>query len=635
MPIRQLPETLVNQIAAGEVIERPAAVVKELVENAIDADASRIDIDIRQGGKSLISIRDDGKGMDKSDIQMCLSRHATSKLPDDDLHHLKFLGFRGEAIPSVAAISRMSITSRARDADEAWEIVVHGGEKRALQPAAHPEGTTVTVKDLFYATPARLKFLKSDQAEYSAVKDAVIRLALANPTISFRLSNNGNTVISTKGAQGDLFENQLARIGDLIGQDFPDNALNIDSTRENVRLTGFAGLPTLHRGTAKHQYLFVNGRPVKDKLLGGALRAAYMDVLARDRYPTAVLFVEIDPAHVDVNVHPAKTEVRFKDPGIVRGLIVSAIRHALTEGGYRTASSVSQNALGKLQASRAQQFQSPSLPWQSHPFSGTSGVPGQPYQNPYNPDEGEDSNNGFSDGQGQGGWRGGGAYGNLAMSGGVPYESTIPSARAELEAQASQHMQAYPLGAARAQLHECYIVAQTTKGMILVDQHAAHERLVYERFKQQIAENGIESQGLLTPEIVELEDTVCDRILNEADALKKLGFEIEPFGKNAIAVQAMPVLLLGKADPIKLLRDLADEITENGEITGLEERINHVLSTMACHGSVRSGRRLNVDEMNALLRQMEQTPLSGQCNHGRPTYIELSLDEIESLFGRH
>ncbi len=618
MPIRELPETLVNQIAAGEVIERPAAAVKELVENAIDAGATRIDVDIRQGGKALISVRDNGTGMNKADIQSCLKRHATSKLPSNDLLHLDYLGFRGEALPSIAAVSRLAITSRPHDGDEAWEICVEGGKQTRFQPAAHPEGTTVSVKDLFYATPARLKFLKSDQAEYAAVKDVVIRLALANPEIAFRLANNGNTVISTTSAQGELFERRLERIGQLIGQDFPENALQINAERENIKLTGFAGLPTLHRGTAQHQYLFVNGRPVKDKLLGGALRAAYMDVLARDRYPSAVLFIELSQANVDVNVHPAKTEVRFKDPGIVRGLIVSAIRHTLHEGGHRTATSVSQSALGRLQQNREQGFQSPTLPWNTG-----GSFPSSPSQ-PYDKDGLSDIPNqpGFSY-PGSGG-------GNLAYN---YYAPPAPSARAELETEIAA--QSYPLGAARAQLHECYIVAQTQKGMVVVDQHAAHERLVYERFKQQVEENGIESQGLLTPEIVELEDTAMNLLLEQADSLSKLGFEIVPFGKGAVAVQSMPVLLLGKADPAKLVRDLADEIIENGEITGLEERINHILSTMACHGSVRSGRRLTVEEMNSLLRQMENTPLSGQCNHGRPTYIELSLDEIESLFGRH
>ncbi len=616
MPIRELPETLVNQIAAGEVIERPAAAVKELVENAIDAGADRIDVDIRQGGKVLISVRDNGTGMNKQDIQICLKRHATSKLPSNDLLHLDYLGFRGEALPSIAAVSRLAITSRAHNGDEAWEICIEGGKQTRFQPAAHPEGTTVSVKDLFYATPARLKFLKSDQAEYAAVKDVVVRLALANPEIAFRLANNGNTVISTTSAQGELFERRLERIGQLIGQDFPENALQINAERENIKLTGFAGLPTLHRGAAQHQYLFVNGRPVKDKLLGGALRAAYMDVLARDRYPSAVLFIELSQAHVDVNVHPAKTEVRFKDPGIVRGLIVSAIRYALHEGGHRTATSVSQSALGRLQQNREQGFQSPSLPWN------TGGdFPSSPSQ-PFNKD-------GFSDVPNPNFFYPGGG-GNLAYN---YHGSPAPSARAELETEIAA--QSYPLGAARAQLHECYIVAQTQKGMVVVDQHAAHERLVYERFKQQVAESGIESQGLLTPEIVELEDTALNLILEQADSLNKLGFEIVPFGKGAVAVQSMPVLLLGKADPAKLVRDLADEIIENGEITGLEKRINHILSTMACHGSVRSGRRLTVEEMNSLLRQMEETPLSGQCNHGRPTYVELSLNEIESLFGRH
>ncbi|MBL4588846.1 MAG: DNA mismatch repair endonuclease MutL [Alphaproteobacteria bacterium] len=610
MQIRHLPETLINQIAAGEVIERPAAAVKELVENSIDAGATRIDIDIREGGKSLISVRDNGQGMGKDDLIACLDRHATSKLPDEDLLAINTLGFRGEAMPSIGAVSRMSISTCPKGETDAWEIIIEGGKKSEPRPTAHPEGTTVTIKDLFYATPARLKFLKSDQAEYSAVKDTIIRLTLAYPHIGFRLMNNGKTVLSVPPSDAELFNCQLERIGQVIGKDFSGNAMIIDAEREGIKLTGFAGLPTLHRGNAQHQYLFVNGRPVKDKLLGGAMRAGYMDVLARDRYPMAVLFVELPQRDVDVNVHPAKTEVRFKDPAIVRGLIVSALRHAIQREGHQTSSTVSEYALGKLQQHRQEQMngqQSPALPW-----ARTSSY---------------------------GGGRSGTAYGTLAEKTYGAYEP-IPSARHEYapeQQSQEQDLSQYPLGAARAQLHECYIVAQTAKGMVVVDQHAAHERLVYEKFKTQMEDgNGcIESQGLLSPEIIDLDDTVISKILDQSENLKKLGLVIEPFGSGAIAVQAMPVLLLGKADPQKLIRDLVDEIEEHGEITGLEERINAVLSTMACHGSVRSGRRLTVEEMNALLRQMEETPVSGQCNHGRPTYIELSLDEIESLFGRH
>ncbi|MGE4313488.1 MAG: DNA mismatch repair endonuclease MutL [Pseudobdellovibrionaceae bacterium] len=617
MRIRLLPETLINQIAAGEVIERPAAAVKELVENAIDAGASRIDIDIREGGKALLSVRDNGCGMSADELQLALTRHATSKLPGEDLLNLSYLGFRGEALPSIGAVARMSLSSRQTNADEAWEITIEGGKISPLRPAAHAEGTTVTVKDLFYATPARLKFLKSDQAEYASVKDVVIRLALAHPEIAFRLANNGNTVISVPVSQGDLFDQRLERIGHLIGADFPENSIKLDATREHVRLTGFAGLPTFHRGTAQHQYLFVNGRPVKDKLLGGALRAAYMDVLARDRYPTAVLFIDLPAREVDVNVHPAKAEVRFRDAALVRGLIVSSIRHALLEQGQKTARSVSESVIDRLGRTPGGYLDLPYAP--SPAGQGFSESAPPPYhQQPLSSDS-------F-----------GGGFGNLAHS---LYNSfaPMPSARAEVQPETAPQRayEAYPLGAARAQLHECYIVAQTQHGMILVDQHAAHERLVYERFKAQLAENGIESQGLLTPEIVELEDTDLARLLEAAPALAKLGLEIEPFGPGAVAVQAVPVLLLGKGNPANLVRDLVDELAEQGEITGLEERINHVLSTMACHGSVRSGRRLSVDEMNALLRQMEETPLSGQCNHGRPTYVELSLDDIEKLFGRH
>lgn len=636
MRIRLLPETLINQIAAGEVIERPAAAVKELVENAIDAGASRIDVDIREGGKALLSVRDNGCGMSPDELQLALTRHATSKLPGEDLLNLSYLGFRGEALPSIGAIARMSISSRQTNADEAWEITVEGGRVSPLRPAAHAEGTTVSVKDLFYATPARLKFLKSDQAEYAAVKDVVVRLALAHPEIAFRLANNGNTVISVPVSQGDLFDQRLERIGHLVGADFPENAIKLDATRENVRLTGFAGLPTFHRGTAQHQYLFVNGRPVKDKLLGGALRAAYMDVLARDRYPTAVLFIDLPSREVDVNVHPAKAEVRFRDAALVRGLIVSSIRHALLEQGQKTARSVSESVIDRLgRTPYGSHLDLPYGPPPGHPNNG-DGLPEAPYHS-------QSGGSGFSDSapppyhqQPYSSDSFGGGFGNLAHS---LYSSfaPAPSARAEIQPENAPQRayEAYPLGAARAQLHECYIVAQTQNGMIIVDQHAAHERLVYERFKAQLAENGIESQGLLTPEIVELEDTDMARLLEAAPALSKLGLEIEPFGHGAVAVQAVPVLLLGKGNPANLVRDLVDELAEQGEITGLEERINHVLATMACHGSVRSGRRLSVDEMNALLRQMEETPLSGQCNHGRPTYVQLSLDDIEKLFGRH
>lgn len=614
MIIRHLPDNLVNQIAAGEVIERPAAAVKELVENAVDAGATRIDIDIREGGKSLISVRDNGKGMEQEDLVACLDRHATSKLKNDDLLAINTLGFRGEAMPSIGAISRMTISTCAQGQDSAWEISIEGGKKSETKPTSHAQGTTVTIKDLFYATPARLKFLKSDQAEYSAVKDTIVRLALAYPHIGFRLVNNGKTALSLPPSNAELFDCRLERMGQIIGKDFADNAMMIDAEREGVKLTGFAGLPTLHRGNAQHQYLFVNGRPVKDKLLGGAMRAGYMDVLARDRHPMAVLFVELTQRDVDVNVHPAKTEVRFKDPAIVRGLIVSALRHAIHANGQQTATTVSQYALGKLQQSRQDAMNAPTapaLPWASSYGGGSAS--------------------------------GSASYAQLADRSYSSYEP-IPSARHEYapDQQADQHqseqdLTVYPLGAARAQLHECYIVAQTKNGMTLVDQHAAHERLVYEKFKAQM-ENGsgcIESQGLLTPEIVELDDSVIGKMLAQAENLKKLGLVIDAFGNGAIAVQAMPVLLLGKANPKQLINDLADEIQEHGDITGLEERINAVLSTMACHGSVRSGRRLTIEEMNALLRQMEQTPVSGQCNHGRPTYVELSLDEVESLFGRH
>jgi DNA mismatch repair protein MutL len=591
MRIRYLPETLINQIAAGEVIERPAAAVKELVENAIDAGATRIDIDIRQGGKSMIVVRDNGSGMSREELSAALDRHATSKLPGDDLFNIHHLGFRGEALASIAAVARVKISSRT-ESSEAWEIRAEGGKKSEPVPSSQPKGTQIEVRDLFYATPARLKFLKTERSEYAAVKDVITRLAMAFPHVAFTFTHDEKKSLSLQ-AGGKT----QARLAALLGHEFGENALAIQAEREGIRLEGYAGLPTLHRGTMQYQYLFVNGRPVKDKMMNGCVRAAYADVLARDRHPMAVLFLTLSADEVDVNVHPAKAEVRFRDPGHIRGLIISALKHALHEGGYKSSSSVS---MGALAAMRPSNTPGPSLPLQ----------------------------------------RGGGAvygrrYGNLAEATHTAYEpqmESMPSARAE-ENTATEAL-AHPLGAARAQIHENYIIAQNENGMVIVDQHAAHERLVYERFKAQLAAQGIEKQGLLSPDIVTLEETAAARLLEHKDALAQLGLDIDPFGTGAIAVQGIPALLGRRADIPGLIRDLADEVMDNDAVDGLQERLNHILSTMACHGSVRSGRRMNAEEMNALLRQMEETPHSGQCNHGRPTYIELKLSDIEKLFGR-
>ncbi len=593
MRIRHLPETLINQIAAGEVIERPAAAVKELAENSIDAGAKTIEVSIREGGKSLIIVQDDGFGMSRDDLSASIERHATSKLLSDDLLNISTMGFRGEALPSIGSVSRMSISSREKDAQEAWEIKVEGGKKSAPAPSSQIQGTKVEVRDLFYATPARLKFLKTERAETQAVKDTLLRLAMANPAIAFRF-----TVDDKQNFYYPITMNSQDRLADILGREFGANAMAIDTEREGLHLSGFAGLPTYNRKTAQQQYLFVNGRPVRDKMLNGCVRAAYADVLARDRNAVVVLFLNIDTTHVDVNVHPAKAEVRFQDPGLVRGLIISALKHAIHDNGFQTSSTLSIATLGHL---RPHNQNAPALPLHRE---AQAAVP-YSYALP--------------------------SYGNLAEA---VQNTYAPSARFEEGPQAMPTQEDYPLGAARAQIHENYIVAQSENGMVLIDQHAAHERLVYERFKQQISNGGIEKQGLLMPEIIELGEDSCGRLLEHAEELSRLGLEIEPFGQGAIAVQSVPSLLSGRVDVTKLIRDLLDEIDENDKATGLEEKINHRLSTMACHGSVRSGRRLSVEEMNALLRQMEETPLSGQCNHGRPTYISLSLSDIEKLFGR-
>lgn len=605
MHIRQLPEHLVNQIAAGEVIERPAAAVKELVENAIDAKASRVDIDLRDGGKSLIRIRDNGIGMGSNDLAAALDRHATSKLPNDDLVNIVHLGFRGEALPSIGSVSRLSITSRARGGDEGWTIAAEGGKKTAPSPAAHPEGTTVEVKDLFYSTPARLKFMKTDKAEYAAVKDTISRIAMAHPHIAFYLTHNGVNALSLPQEQGDLLDTRKGRLAAILGKDFGTNSVPVQAKREEITITGFAGLPSFDKGTAQYQFLFVNGRPVKDKLMIGCVRAAYSDLLTRERHPVVALFVDVPAADVDVNVHPAKAEVRFRDSGMVRGAIISALKHALLEGGQITSSTIMHQALGSFTPQRY----APALPF-SH---------GHHYKT------------------------GNGAYNNFAERTVQAYApmpqgmmDMMPSARAEMiapEQDIAAPLQ-YPLGAARAQIHENYIIAQSEDGLVIIDQHAAHERLVYERFKGQMAAGGVESQGLLVPEIIDMSDVRAQGLIDKAGSFQKLGLEIEAFGSGSIAVRSVPSLLGGRGDIRQLIEDIADELEENEDSLLLEEKLNAILSTMACHGSVRSGRRLNAEEMNSLLRQMEETENSGHCNHGRPTYIKLSLKDIEKLFHR-
>lgn len=627
MPIRLLPPTLVNQIAAGEVVERPASAIKELVENSIDAGASRVDVQMADGGKALIVIQDDGCGMTPEEMTLAVERHATSKLPGEDLLDIGFLGFRGEALPSIASVSRLTITSRPHGADSAWELAVDAGAKGEPQPAAHPQGTRIEVRDLFYATPARLKFLKTARTETQHAQDVLQRLAMAHPEVAFSLTADGRQLFRFNAAQGELFDVRLQRLAGVLGRDFADNALPVDAEREGVRLTGHIGLPTFNRGNAQHQYLFVNGRPVKDRLLHGAVRGAYRDYLAHDRHPVAALYLELSPREVDVNVHPAKAEVRFRDPQLVRGLIVGALRRALDAAGHRAATTVAEQALGALQPQDAPQ---------AGPMGGTSGLGSRlPFSHAPTPRP---------------------ASHHLAASfaaqapvetgpGGLTERATFPgwqappSARPVDDAPAAG-LQAdsappddHPLGVARGQVHGTYIVAQTRDGIVIVDQHAAHERLVYERMKEAMAAQGLKRQMLLIPEVVELEEAACDRLVARAAELAELGLVIEGFGGTAVVVREVPALL-GDTDIHGLIRDLADDLAQWDETLALTERLADICGTMACHGSVRAGRRLNAEEMNALLRQMEATPHSGQCNHGRPTYVELKLKDIEKLFGR-
>lgn len=608
--IRRLPETLVNRIAAGEVVERPAAVVKELVENALDAGANRIEVGLRAGGAAAITVSDDGCGMTREEMSLAVLRHATSKLPQDDLSEIRFLGFRGEALPSIAAVARVTLTSRPPGAEAAWLLSIEGGKAEAPRPAAGAPGTRIEVRDLFYAVPARLKFLKSERSERMAVEDVVARLAMANPRIGFRLEADGRRLLELPAKQDlDPAAAGLARLGAIMGREFAENALEIDALREGIRLKGYAGLPTLNRATSRYQYLFVNGRPVRDKLLVGALRGAYQDFLARDRYPLVALFLTLPTEEVDVNVHPAKTEVRFRDAALVRGLLVSAIRHALAGAGHRASTTVSNAALGAFRG----------------------GSPG-----------------GVSPGGGSWPNRGGGTLpAGLAershayqaplpdADGVLPDLPLPPSAPSALPASVMETPpeESHPLGAARAQLFATYVVAETTDGLVIVDQHAAHERLVYERMKQALAASGVARQALLIPEVVELSAAAVQGLSQRSDELAELGLVVEAFGETALVVREVPALL-EKLDLQGLIRDLADELAELGMAVALKERLAEVCGTLACHGSVRAGRRLNAEEMNALLREMEATPHSGQCNHGRPTYVSLSRADIEKLFGR-
>lgn len=612
MRVHQLPETLINQIAAGEVIERPASVVKELVENAIDAGAHRIEIATAAGGKALIRVIDDGLGMDAEDLTLAVRRHCTSKL-DQRLDDISTLGFRGEALPSIGSVARLTIRSRPKDMPHANEVSLAGGVPAPLRPAAANQGTTVEVRDLFFATPARLKFLKSDRAETAAITEIVRRIAIAFPAVRFTLSGPDRSTLDLP-ATG---EDRLARIAQVLGDEFAANTIAVDAAREEVALAGHIGLPTWNKANSLSQYTFVNGRPVQDKQILTAIRAAYSDTLPRGRYPVAVLWITLDPALVDVNVHPAKSDVRFRDPGLVRGLIIGAIRQALISDGDRASPSASTGL--------AQAFRSPETFRQAQPASRFGyGQPG-----------------GLATAAPAGGWHSatspsrplnGFATGFSEQAQPEIAEAAMPSARSD-DSSADLSIVENPLGAARTQIHENYIVAQTRDGLVIVDQHAAHERLVFERFKTALKAGKVASQILLLPEIIDLPEDDCDRLAERAEDLAEFGLVLERFGPGAIAVRETPSML-GEADVAGLVRDMADEIAEWDSSTGLRDRLEAVASTMACHGSVRSGRRLVTEEMNALLREMERTPGSGQCNHGRPTYIELKLTDIEKLFSR-
>jgi DNA mismatch repair protein MutL len=600
--IRQLPPVLVNRIAAGEVIERPAAAVKELVENAIDAGATHIDVALREGGQALIAVADDGSGMSAAELSLAVERHCTSKLPDDDLLHIKSLGFRGEALPSIGAVSRLSIVTRQRGGD-AMRLAVEGGDKGAVEPASLNPGTRVEVRDLFFATPARLKFLKSVRAERDAAIDAVTRLAMAYPAIAFTVTGDEGREHLRLDAIGPSLlpsDARRERLAAILGRDFTDNAIPIEAERQGAILTGFAALPTFNRATSRDQYLFVNSRPVRDKLLGGAVRGAYADFLARDRHAMVALFLDLPESELDVNVHPAKAEVRFRDAALVRGLIVGALRHAIGGAGHRASSNTAEQALAA--------FRPEPMPGRVFAYPprqavtrGLAETAAALYQPNWQPDLAA-------------------ALTALAAS---PTDSVAADAPER----------GFPLGAACAQLHDTYVVAQTTDGIVIVDQHAAHERLVYERMKESMAASGVARQLLLLPEVVELDEAAADRIAARAPELAELGLVLEKFGRGAVVVREVPALL-GETDVKGMVRDLADELAELGDALALKEKLEEVCGTMACHGSVRAGRRLNQTEMNALLRQMEATPHSGQCNHGRPTYVELRLSDIERLFGR-
>lgn len=609
MKIKLLSDTTINRIAAGEVIERPASVVKELVENSIDAGATQVDIILEQAGKNLIIIADNGFGMNAPELEIAVERHTTSKLDEDDLLDINTFGFRGEALPSIGAVSKMFITSRQKNSDKAYQICLIGGKDKQLKPAVHNEGTKIEVRDLFFATPARLKFLRTDKTEFAATLDIIKKIALAHPHIGFSVTHDGKDVLKLKNRTGSLQEALKQRIIDIIGADFAENAAELDLTREGIAIQGYTSLPTFNRATASDQFLFINNRPVKDKIINIALKTAYQDYLARDRYPVSALFLRIDPQTVDVNVHPAKSEVRFHDPNLVRGLLIRAIKDALSTVSHKVSSSYGATALGFFNiepASKPDIVEEPQQEYKYRPLLNSNFSQGYETR-PFVP---------------------------AARQNDEEVWDSPSQEKAEIAKPIFDSPVDLPMGDAKAQLHSTYILAQTADGVIIVDQHAAHERLVYEKIKASIEKNGLIKQRLLIPEIVELPDEKRAHIIDEQKGrLTDLGLSIDKFGEKSIIVSEIPSLI-GDVDVKRLICDLADHLLDLGENIGLTELIEHVTETYACHYSIRAGRELSKIEMNELLRQMENTPFSGQCNHGRPTYVELKLKDIEKLFGR-
>jgi len=593
MIMRRLPDSLVNRIAAGEVIERPAAALKEIVENALDAGATRVEITLRQGGQALIRVADNGGGMDRDELALCIERHATSKLPDEDLWNIQSFGFRGEALPSIGAVARLTITSRKKDVDEAWQIGVEGGEVLPVRPAALAEGTIVEVRDLFFATPARLKFLKSQRTESEAAREIIEKLAMAHPHVDFLLQEDDRRPLRFGLSPRLLDPQQIMedRLTAVLGDDFMSNAVRLEKEREGAHLYGYAGLPTWHRPTTREQYLFVNDRPVRDKVLLGALRGAYGDLLPSGRHPAVVLFLRVPVRDVDVNVHPTKAEVRFRDSARVRGLIVTSIRHALEPAAQFTTSTLAPMALDSL---RPESY-TPVPTYHSRRVSGFT-------ETNYTPTT-------------------------------LPLTAMPPSARVS-ESTATQPITSFGrLGAAVAQVHGTFIIAQTENSLLIVDQHAAHERIVYEKMKQALASGALKRQILLIPDVVDLDEASAQRLLAASEDLARVGLVLEAFGNGSLLVREVPALI-GQGDVKALLADVAEELAEFENSRVIDARLEALCARMACHGSVRSGRRLNANEMNALLRQMEETPNTGQCNHGRPTYVEMSLPDLQKLFDR-